>query len=84
MTVVTISCVAEGVNLEHAASEVSEEAYSDVFEEDMPQPAADDEVSDATSVRSTSVSVHSPSDTLEQCLGNHTSPYAGKNHAAWL
>ncbi|KAL0038132.1 hypothetical protein WJX79_004099 [Trebouxia sp. C0005] len=67
----------EGVNLKHTASEVSEEAYSDVFEEDMPQPAADDDVSDATSVRSTSLSVHSPSDTLEQCLGNHTSPYAG-------
>ncbi|KAA6427226.1 MAG: hypothetical protein FRX49_02983, partial [Trebouxia sp. A1-2] len=40
---------AKGVNLKHTASEVSEEAYSDVFEEDMPQPAADDDVSDATS-----------------------------------
>ncbi|KAL0023943.1 hypothetical protein WJX77_002481 [Trebouxia sp. C0004] len=68
----------EGVNLERAASEVLEEAYSDVFEEDMPQPAADDDVSDATSVRSTSVSVHSPSETSEQCLGtDHTSLYAG-------
>ena len=84
MTVVTLSGAAEGENLEHVASEVSEEAYSDVFEEDMPQPAADDDVSDATSVRSTSVLVHSPSDTLEQCLGNHISPYAGKNHASWL
>ncbi|DBA92886.1 TPA: hypothetical protein ACH3X1_003056 [Trebouxia sp. C0004] len=75
----------EGVNLERAASEVLEEAYSDVFEEDMPQPAADDDVSDATSVRSTSVSVHSPSETSEQCLGtDHTSLYAGKYHASWM
>jgi len=78
------SCAAEGVNLENAASEVSEEAYSDVFEEDMPQPAADDDVSDAASVRSTSMSVHSPSDTLEQCVGKYTSPYTGKYHASWL
>ncbi|KAL0054402.1 hypothetical protein WJX82_008410 [Trebouxia sp. C0006] len=69
--------VQEGVKLENAASEVSEEAYSDVFEEDMPQPAADDDVSDAASVRSTSMSVHSPSDTLEQCVGKYTSPYTG-------
>ncbi len=71
--------------MEHAASDVLEEAYSDVFEEDMPQPAADDDVSDATSVRSTSVSVHSPSELPEHCLGtDHTSPYAGKCHASWM
>ncbi len=84
MTVVNISCAAENANLEHTASEVSEVAYSDVFEEDMPQPAAEDDVSDAASVRSASVSVHTPSDTLEQCVGNYTSPYAGKYHASRL
>ena len=82
MTVVTSSCAAEGVNLDHVASEVSEEAYSDVFEEDMPQPAADDDVSDAASVRSTSVSVHSPADIFS--IENHTSPFAGKYHSSWL
>lgn len=37
--------------MEHAASEVSE-AYSDVFEEEMPDQSADDEATDAASIRS--------------------------------
>lgn len=37
--------------MEHAASEVSE-AYSDVFEEEMPDQSANDEASDAASIRS--------------------------------
>ena len=47
--------------MEHVPSEVSE-AYTDVFEEDMPQPSADDYVSDAASVASFTMSVHRPSD----------------------
>ena len=37
--------------IERTASEASE-AYSDVFEDEMPDQFADDEVSDATSIRS--------------------------------
>lgn len=45
--------------MEHAASEVSE-AYSDVFEEEMPDQSADDEASDAASIRSGLTLSHSP------------------------
>ena len=37
--------------MEHAASEVSE-AYTDVFEEEMPDQSADAQASDAASIRS--------------------------------
>lgn len=44
--------LAAGVaELEHAPSEASE-AYSDVFEEDMPDSLAKEDVSDAASVKS--------------------------------
>ncbi len=79
----TVFAAADAEGLQHTASEASE-AYSDVFEEDMPKFDADDhnDVSDAASVKSMVMSVHSPSDLLEQLVETEYVPsYAqGKLH----
>ena len=70
-----------GEGLENAASEVSE-AYSEVFEEDMPQPAADDDMSDAASVRSSIMSVNISTEPLRQPGADYApSNPQGKSHA---
>ena len=51
--------------MEHTPSEVSE-AYSDVFEEEIPEQFADDEATDAPSVRSAMTLARSPDDPSNQ------------------
>ena len=51
--------------MEHAPSEVSE-AYSDVFEEEIPEQSADDDASDAASVRSAMTLARSQEDKSDQ------------------
>ena len=67
--------------MERAASEVSE-AYSEVFEEDMPQPAPDDDMSDAASVRSSIMSVNISPEPLWQPGADYAPSHAqGKSYA---